>query len=202
MAEMAARPHVRPTGAQRAARSALLFDRARSGDQQAFKELVRALTPMLWHVARTAGLDRDDAADAVQTAWLTLHRSMQQVRDPTALAGWLITVTQREARRLRRAVEQAGQVRPDDDLLELPDRDRGPDQRVLDEERRRCVWDNLRRLSPRCQHLMRIVAFAERPDYATVASALGMPRGSIGPTRGRCLEKLRALIIDDSRWST
>jgi DNA-directed RNA polymerase specialized sigma24 family protein len=62
------------------------------------------------------------------------------------------------------------------------------------DDQRRTLWAAIRQLSPRCQELLRIVAFAPRPDYAAVAAGLGMPIGSIGPTRGRCLAKLRALL--------
>lgn len=201
VAEIAARPHD-PTADRNGLpeRLATLLDCARSGDQQAFGEIVRELTPLLWHVARARGLDREDAADAVQAAWLCLLGSMQKIRDPAALRGWLITVTQREAWRLRTAIDRAGYPTADG-LPDLAAHDLDPDQRVLDEEKRRCLWDNLHRLSPRCQELLRVVAFVERPDYTSVAGALGMPRGSIGPTRGRCLAKLRASLIDDPRWS-
>jgi len=201
VAETAARPHDHPPN-QRGQPTQLgaLVDRARSGDQQAFGRIVRELTPLLWQVARRQGLSSDDAADAVQAAWLALHRSLPTIRDPAATAGWLVTVTQREASGLRKSAERAGRVGTDD-LPDVADPSPGPPQRLLDEEQRRCLWENLRKLSPRCRELLRIVAFAERPDYASVAQALGMARGSIGPTRGRCLAKLRASLIDDPRWS-
>jgi DNA-directed RNA polymerase specialized sigma24 family protein len=69
-----------------------------------------------------------------------------------------------------------------------------PEERVLLAERHRDVWQAVRLLPQRCQELLRVVAFTHRPDYDAVAVALGMPRGSIGPTRGRCLAKLRTLL--------
>jgi DNA-directed RNA polymerase specialized sigma24 family protein len=69
---------------------------------------------------------------------------------------------------------------------------RGQDQRVL--------WRHFTTLPDRCQRLLRVVALAERPDYAQVAESLGMPVGSIGPTRGRCLAKLRAALTADPAW--
>ena len=56
-------------------------------------------------------------------------------------------------------------------------------------------------MSERCQALLRIIAFVDRPDYVAVSQALGMPVGSIGPTRGRCLAKLRAALSGDPTWS-
>ena len=65
---------------------------------------------------------------------------------------------------------------------------------IIIEDQHRRLWAAFRQLSPRCQELLRIVAFVPRPDYATVAAELGMQIGSIGPTRGRCLAKLRAVL--------
>ena len=75
----------------------------------------------------------------------------------------------------------------------LPDED-SAEAEVLRRDGDERLWDAVERLSERCQALLRIVAFEHRPDYTTIAANLGMPVGSIGPTRGRCLQKLRALI--------
>ena len=69
-------------------------------------------------------------------------------------------------------------------------------------EDQRSLWRSVSRLSERCQALLRIIAFVDRPDYGAVSEALGMPVGSIGPTRGRCLAKLRSLLTADPSWST
>ena len=72
---------------------------------------------------------------------------------------------------------------------------------VLGDERQRLLWTLVGRLEERCQQLLRVVAFAPPTNYATVAAALGMPIGSIGPTRGRCLAKLRAMLAAEPAWS-
>ena len=79
-------------------------------------------------------------------------------------------------------------------FAELPDRGPGSEEQVILDEQRQALWVAIGRLSARCQELLRVIAFAPRPDYAVVAAGLGMPIGSIGPTRGRCLAKLRALL--------
>jgi len=86
-------------------------------------------------------------------------------------------------------------------LAELPDQGPGSDEQVILDDQRRVLWVAIGRLSKRCQDLLRIIAFAPRPDYAAVAAALGMPVGSIGPTRGRCLAKLRALLTSGPEGS-
>ena len=65
---------------------------------------------------------------------------------------------------------------------------------------RQTLWRHIEQLSDRCRTLLRVIAFADRPDYAELAKSLGMPQGSIGPTRGRCLAKLRVLLADDPAW--
>jgi hypothetical protein len=74
-------------------------------------------------------------------------------------------------------------------------------ERLVADERDRVLWRHFERLSERCRTLLRIVAQVERPDYSMVAEAMEMPHGSIGPTRGRCLAKLREMLLADSEWS-
>ena len=70
-----------------------------------------------------------------------------------------------------------------------------PASGLIEDERDRVLWRAFHQLGDRCRELLRVVAMVERPDYAVVGEALGMPHGSIGPTRGRCLAKLRALLL-------
>jgi RNA polymerase sigma factor (sigma-70 family) len=179
---------------ERRAWTAGLLAEARAGRTEALAELVPELSPMLWQVARSAGLNAADAEDVVQQAWLRLVSHLDQLSEPGSVASWLVTTTRREAWRRRSAGRR--QFPAEQDWLDdQPDKD--PDAAelaVMDEERRE-LWAALAQLSPRCQQLLRIVAFVPRPDYDAVAAGLGIPRGSVGPTRGRCLAKLRALLI-------
>jgi len=79
-------------------------------------------------------------------------------------------------------------------LVEIPDPRAGSEERVLAAEEQRALWAALRTLDTRCQELLRIVAFVRRPDYDLVAERLQMRRGSVGPTRLRCLDKLRLAL--------
>ncbi len=83
-------------------------------------------------------------------------------------------------------------------MTDMADPEPIPEESVLLAERHHDVWQAVRTLPRRCQDLLRVVAFTHRPDYDQVAVALGMPRGSIGPTRGRCLAKLRSLLDADA----
>jgi RNA polymerase sigma factor (sigma-70 family) len=176
-----------------------LLTAARGGDRSALDELVADLTPTLWQVARSQGLDRAAAEDVVQTAWLTLLRHLHDLRAPEALLGWLVTVTRREA---WRSLKASHRVRPQDsEEFDRPDPDPAPPDVVELAEQREVLWEAVGRLSRRCQHLLRVVAFVPRPDYAQISAALEMPKGSIGPTRGRCLAQLRAELAKDARWA-
>lgn len=186
------------TGTRRAERLARCLERARGGEIAALDEVVRELNPLLWHVARAQGLETGEAYDVVQTTWLELLRRLDEIRVPAALTSWLISTTKREAWRVNRGrnrvVDGAEPAEMADGAPEL-------DEGLITGERDRALWTHFRRLSQRCQELLRVVALVDRPDYALVSEALGMPHGSIGPTRGRCLAKLRELLLADPIWS-
>lgn len=186
--------------ADRAARVGACLERARNGETAALTEVVRELNPLLWHVARDEGLTVEESADVVQTTWLELLRRLHDIRSPTALTAWLITATKREAWRVR---ERSRRQAPDGaaHLESAPDPAPGPGEQLLSDERDQALWRHFQLLPERCRTLLRIVAQVGRPDYSAVAKALGMPIGSIGPTRGRCLAKLRAMLLADPRWS-
>jgi RNA polymerase sigma factor (sigma-70 family) len=186
----------RPERSGRSARMAGLLDAARGGSEDALGQITTELSPMLWHVARAAGLGTDDAEDVVQTVWERLLSHLADIRVPQALVGWLVVTTRHEAWRMRSNGRR--QLPADQDwLTELPDRAAGTEDQIVLDEQQRALWRAVGKLSAPCQELLRIVAFVPRPDYQTVSAALGMPVGSIGPTRGRCLEKVRSLLADE-----
>ena len=96
-----------------------------------------------------------------------------------------------------RAVPAAGPGRRGAAGVGAPIPDPAPGERLLTDERDRALWRHFQRLPERCRTLLRIVAQVARPDYSAVAEAMGMPIGSIGPTRGRCLAKLHAMLLAD-----
>jgi RNA polymerase sigma factor (sigma-70 family) len=182
-----------------AARAASLFGAYRNGDLDRMGELVTLLTPILWHTARAQRLDPIGAEDVVQTTWLTFVRNADSIGDPQAVLQWLLVTTRREAWRVvRRADRVTPQEFEPDDLVSAPGE--RPEERVLQDEGDSRLWQHIAQLSERCRALLRVIAFADRPDYAAVAESLGMPIGSIGPTRGRCLAKLRQQLAADPAW--
>lgn len=176
--------------------AATAFAAYQEGQRDQMRVLVELVTPPLWAVARSAGLTAAEAEDVLQDTWVALVRNASTVREPQAVFGWLLTTT-------RRAAWRAARRAPGDELdSETVSPDSPPDAVVEEIDRDSRLWRHVAALSPRCQALLRVVAYATRPDYAAISAALGMPVGSIGPTRGRCLAALRTALANDPAWST
>lgn len=182
-------------------RSADLFRDWCDGDAGASRRLVVMLSPTLWHTARAYRLDGASAEDVVQNAWLALARRRHHVRDPQAVLAWLLVTVRRDAARAAAASRTSG-IDPEPVLAESPDPGPGPAATVLADDRARRLWTAVAGLPERCQRLLRVIAFSERPDYASLSVDLGMPTGSIGPTRARCLKKLRELLGEHEEWTS
>jgi len=179
-----------------------LVTRAREGDKGAWDELVERFAPLVWSICRRYRLSRTDAEDVSQGVWLRLVEHLDDLREPTALPGWIATTTQRECLRLLRSSRRAEPV----DLL---CGDRGiPDEtgfavedEVLIHEQYAAARSALAQLPPRCRRLLTMLLQDPPPPYGEISAALQMPIGSIGPNRGRCLERLRkspafAVLLD------
>ena len=199
---------VRPSGDTLVARATVAFADFREGDRAAFDDLMKMVTPLLWHMVRGQGVDRVAAEDVLQTVWLSLLRHADSVRDPRTVVKWLMTSTRREAWRVRQQERNGHRTlepldgspgsRENWDRPTAPEQE--PEAMVLLGQRQQRLWQHVQHLPPRCRALMRVIAFADRPDYAQIADSLGMPVGSIGPTRGRCLAKLHDILDHDPAW--
>ena len=165
----------------------------RAGSASAMDRLVRVMTPVLWHVVRAYGLNRELAEDVVQSTWLTLVRRADTIVDAQAVGGWLIITARREAWRVGK--HAASTVTMDDEVLDaVADAGVSAEDTAVEHDRHSRLWSSVATLDERCQRLLRVIAFDARPDYAKIAGDLGMKIGSIGPTRGRCLDKLRSAV--------
>lgn len=182
-----------------ASRAGEVFSRYRDGQPEAMAELVAMLTPILWHTVRAQRLDKESTEDVLQTTWLALVRSAESISDPRAVLQWLIVAARREAWRVMRGQSRQVPYEIADDAVVTPESDQ-PDNVVLRGLSDSVLWSHVAELPERCRTLLRVIAFADRPDYPELARSLGMPIGSIGPTRGRCLAKLRASLSADARW--
>jgi RNA polymerase sigma factor (sigma-70 family) len=172
---------------------------AAGGDQGAWNQLVDRYSRLVWAVARGHRLAYADSADVFQTTWLRLVEHLGRLRDPEQLAGWLSTTARHESLRVLRLGRRE---LPNDDIADGREAngagDPGPETALLASEERASVAAAYIRLSERCQALLRLVVAEPGLSYADVASALGIPVGSIGPTRGRCLEQLRRLLDEQT----
>lgn len=201
--EASARPPATPPDELAPGRDDLdgLLRAAARGDQGAWDTLVDRFAGLLWSISRRYWLNEADAADACQMTWLKLLEHLDSIKDPARLPGWLSTTCQRECLALLR---KAGRTVPVSDEAFLDARStpsEGTDHPVLAADLQQTVRDAFGRLNERCQRLLKVlIADAEEgpPSYQGAATTLGMPIGSLGPTRARCLERLRKLLDPES----
>jgi RNA polymerase sigma factor (sigma-70 family) len=169
-----------------------LVTRAGNGERQAWDALVERYAPLIWSICRRHRLEAADAADAAQNVWLQLVDQLDKIRDPAALPGWLATTTRRECGRIARTARRpcdagyalaAGTI-PDDDAQAV-------EQDLLAAERHAALREAFGQLPPGCQQLLALLIEDPALSYAEIGARLGTPVGSIGPSRRRCLDKLR-----------
>lgn len=168
-----------------------LLELAADGDQAAWDALVDRYSSLLWSVARAHRLGDADAADVVQTTWLKLVENLRRIQDPARLPGWLATTVRHECLRQIRRAERERPTPDDESWRGRPADEPGVDTSLLREERNAGLWRGLAKLSEQCQRLLRVLMADPAPSYAEVSAALDVPVGSIGPTRQRCLRRLR-----------
>jgi len=170
-----------------------LVTRARHGDQRAWDEIVERYAPLVWSVCRRYQLRSADAEDVHQIVWLQLVRRLDKIRDPAAFPGWLATTTRRECIRVLREARGRHAAEYEPDAETIPDPQAGmPEQELLAAELHAALREALARLPPCCQRLIGKLIEDPPLTYAQISASLGIPVGSIGPLRGRCLDKLRA----------
>ena len=158
----------------------------RHGDAGSWDELVGRYERLVYSVALRNGLGEEDAADATQNTFVALMSALDQLQSEDRLSFWLMTVARRQAWRIARGRDRA--VLPP---AEVPD----VDDPIGRWERASVVHEALHRLDSPCRELLAALYFdPDAPSYAIVAARLGRTVGGIGPMRGRCLARLRALL--------
>ena len=182
-------------------RAANAFRAYRDGQPAGMSTLVEEVTPLLWAVARQQGLHHQAAEDVVQNTWLKLVEHAPDIADPQSVLKWLITTTQRDHGPPSPAATARSRP-PTPTCVTSSPTSRHPPPRSPSSPTPTTgsCWQHFATLPERCKALLRAIAFAEQARLRRVAQALGMPVGSIGPTRGRCLAKLRLALAADPRW--
>ena len=169
-----------------------LVTRARNGDKQAWDELIERYAPLIWSICRRYRLRRADADDVGQSVWLRLVDKLASLRNPAALPGWLATTTQRECGRVLRAARKQQAPGHWLDAADIPDEVTGlAESELLRAERHAALREAFTHLPPDSRQLIAMLIQDPPVPYAEISARLGIPVGSIGPTRGRCLEQLR-----------
>ena len=168
---------------------AVLVQACRANDQLAWGTLIQRHSPRLLAISRSTGLDRATAEDAVQATWSDLLRHLHELRDPHAVRGWLATTVKRRAIKLsqqrRRTIDSAERHVVADAVI---DEDLLRDERVV--ALRRAVAE----LRAGDRELLELLFSDRSLSYDEIAGIIGRSIGSIGPTRARCLAKLRTLL--------
>jgi RNA polymerase sigma factor (sigma-70 family) len=177
-----------------------LVRRAAEGEQAAWRAIVEEYDGLVWGVARGYRLGEAQTADAVQTTWLKLVEHLAEIREPDRLAGWLVTTTRRACLATQRLDHReqltdfcesrlgtAGDVHS-------TSADAGPEAVALRRDHRVLVRQAVATLPERHQALLGLLSCAEPASYEEISTGLGMPVGSIGPTRARILARLRVVL--------
>jgi RNA polymerase sigma factor (sigma-70 family) len=162
---------------------------AGEGDQAAWSEIVDRFSGLVWATARAHRLAPAESADVTQTTWLRLVENLDRIHDPERLGGWLATTARREC--LRHIGLRGREVMVEDDAFFEAPAGESVDAQLMTSERDEALRRAFARIGERCQALLRMLASPNEPSYEEIGAALAMPIGAIGPTRARCLEKLR-----------
>lgn len=198
-------PTVAPTVAaahRDGAEDAVLIARCRQGEGAAWSALVKRHQRLVYAIVMRLGLDEHGAADVFQTVFARLVQHLPRIADPTRLQGWIAVTAKREAllqlRRGRRTVSMSREGDDDDEApyWDVIDESPRPGDTLDELQQLAALRRALDQLDERSRTLLLLLfrADGEKVAYEDVARQMGLPIGSIGPTRARCLEKLRKLM--------
>jgi len=166
-----------------------LVARARDGDQESWNRIVERYSPLVLARCHRFGLGRADTGDVGGSVWLLLVENLGKLREPAALAGWISTTTTHECLRVLREKKRLSPV--DDPELGDSAAPAEDESQVALEELRIALRAAFESLPPECRELLSLLFDDPPATYQVVSETLGMPRGAIGPNRGRCLDRMR-----------
>lgn len=179
----------------------MALERCKRGDQNAWASLVSAFQEMVYSIPRRMGLGEDDASDVFQAVFLALYRSLDRLESGNALPKWLSTTAARESLRAVRARSlRTGETSVDWGTLEelVADEQRNAEELSAKASDAFHVRAGMQKLPAKCRELLHSLFFSEEePSYQQISKETGVPVGAIGPTRARCLEKLRKLLVSE-----
>ncbi|HUA30751.1 MAG TPA: sigma-70 family RNA polymerase sigma factor [Streptosporangiaceae bacterium] len=169
-----------------------LVARVGEGDQTAWNELIDRYSPLVWSICLRFELSRQDIDDVGQSVWLRLVENIGSIREAAALPGWLATTTRRECLRVVRSARRSDHAGlPPEDQMPTDPGDTLIEQELIVAERNAALRAAFAELPDRCHELLSMLIDDPPPPYAQISAKLGIAVGSIGPTRARCLDRLR-----------
>jgi len=163
---------------------------ARAGDAAAWDALVDRYLPLVTAVIRRLRLSAADADDVNQTVWLRLVEHLDALREPKALPGWLATTARNEGLRAIRRKGRDLPVDPEGGALEHGEQ-LDLDEAIVQDLRSQALREALQELPENRRELLYLLLADPPLSYDEISARLGIPKGSIGPTRARALEQLR-----------
>jgi RNA polymerase sigma factor (sigma-70 family) len=172
-----------------------LVRRAVDGDRAAWERLIDQYSRLIWSITVEFKLVESDAADVVQTTWLRLLEHIDRIQYPDRVGSWLAATARNECLRSLAARKRVV-LGHDDEFEHAAGFAHAPeiDERLIADERAQVVRDALSRLPRRWQRLLEMLMADPPVPYTEISDQLGLPVGSIGPTRGRCLDRLRVML--------
>ncbi|HEY3064048.1 MAG TPA: sigma-70 family RNA polymerase sigma factor [Chloroflexota bacterium] len=189
-----------PGRAEQPATDEALLAACQRGEQAAWNALVDRYSALIYSIPLKLGLSEHDAADVFQSVCLALVEKMAAIRDPRGLPAWLMTTTTRQCWAVLRQRQRELSVAGGADVVEVepPDPDPLPDEEILSLERQHVVRTAVAHLPANCRTLLEALFSdsAQSMSYQELAETLGVPLNSLGPTRARCLAKLKRLLDD------
>ena len=169
-----------------------LVARVCDGDQEAWNEIIERYAPLVWSICLRYQLSRADVDDVGQSVWLLLVENIGKLREAAALPGWLSTTTRRECLRVLRTTRRHEHADlPPEEQMPVDPEAATIEQEVILAERNAALRAAFAELAPSCHELLSMLMTDPPLSYADVSTRMGIPVGSIGPTRARCLERLR-----------
>lgn len=174
-----------------------LVARCLKGDALAWEALIHRYKRLIFSIPRKYNLTPDEAADVFQSVCLIMLKGLDDVKDHTKLSSWLITTTLRECWKLKRrdSVETSPLEDDQGHPVDIPDDSLLPDELVEHLERQHLIRLAMQRLPDRCRRLLQMLFYEQGQwSYEQISRELGLPVASIGPTRGRCLHKLKKIL--------
>lgn len=174
----------------------LLFDRCRKGDSVAWGRLVDRFSDYVYSIPKRYGLNEDDCADIHQQSFQALYGNLDKLGSAHAIPKWMAVTAARLSLRLIRT--RGGRVEEYSDLDELvADEERSAEENAVQADQARVLREAVERLGGRCAPLLNLLYLSGETSYDEVSAELGIPVGALGPTRARCLQKLRELLTKE-----